>query len=381
MPSNTFHSPLYTRSLQLVLAAMTLFLCFSAHVVADNKLLKVGVVLCLTGACKQTGTHALNGLMLARDEINSKGGILGRKVELVVQDSREAESPSHAVSAYRQLRLDPEISLFVGTSWSIGGLALAPIAARDPVILTAPSIGLEAFNQAGPNIFNLWPHDSVSTKALAHFAIDKGWRKVAIISNSHPWQSELARIFREEYKALGGVETNFFEIPSSDSTQLRSLAAKIKLSKPDVVFLTNYSQLGLTGRAFKEVGLERPTMTILLEDAQIEIAHGALDGIIFVGYEDSAQDFVERYRAAFSLAPDLGADTGYDILYFYKNGIERLGSTDPKLLQKVLLESELLGASGTIRFDSKGGVIKKPVFKRLLGSKRVPVDVSSEQLR
>jgi len=316
--------------------------------------------------------------MLARDEINAKGGILGRHVALVVQDSREVESPSHAVSAYRQLRLDPEISLFVGTSWSIGGLAVAPIAARDPVILTAPTIGLEAFNQAGPNIFNLWPHDSVSTKALAQFAIDKGWRKVAIISNSLPWESELARIFREEYKTLGGTETNFFEIPSSDSTQLRSLAAKIKLSKPDVVFLTNYSQLGLTGRAFKEVGLERPTMTILLEDAQVEVANGALEGIIFVEYEDSAQDFVERYRAAFSLAPDLGSDTGYDILYFYKDGIERASSTDPRLLQAALLKTELQGASGTIRFDSEGGVIKRPVFKHLVGSKRVPVEVSSE---
>ena len=190
--------------------------------------LKIGVVLCLTGGCKQTGTHTLNGLMLARDEINSRGGIHDRQVELVVQDSRELDSPSHAVSAYRQLRLDRSISLFVGTSWSIGGLAVAPIAARDPVILTSASIGLEAFNEAGSNIFNLWPHDSVSTKALARHAIDRGWRKAAVISNTNPWESQLAQVFRDEYKRLGGSETNFFEFPSSDATHISAVNTKIE---------------------------------------------------------------------------------------------------------------------------------------------------------
>jgi ABC-type branched-subunit amino acid transport system substrate-binding protein len=165
--------------------------------------------------------------MLARDEINAQGGILGRTIELVVQDSREVESPSHAVSAYRQLRLNPEISLFVGASWSIGGLAIAPIAARDPVIITSPTIGLETFNETGDNIFNLWPHDSVSTKALAALAIQKGWRTAAVISNTNPWESELAKVFRDEYKRLGGVETDFWEFSSSDSSQLRTIDAHL----------------------------------------------------------------------------------------------------------------------------------------------------------
>jgi branched-chain amino acid transport system substrate-binding protein len=333
--------------------------------------LKIGVVLCLTGGCKQTGTHTLNGLMLARDEINSRGGIHDRQVELVVQDSRELDSPSHAVSAYRQLRLDRSISLFVGTSWSIGGLAVAPIAARDPVILTSASIGLEAFNEAGSNIFNLWPHDSVSTKALARHAIDRGWRKAAVISNTNPWESQLAQVFRDEYKRLGGTETNFFEFPSSDATHIRAVTTKIEKSKPDLVFMTNYSQLGLTGRALKEVSFQGATMTILLEDQQIEIANGSLEGLIFATYQDSAEDFISRYRAKFNVAPDLGADTGYDVLYVFKDAIDRAQSFEPKLLEQARLTTNLTGASGTITFDSKGGVVKTPIFKRLQGRQRV----------
>lgn len=333
--------------------------------------LKIGVVLCLTGGCKQTGTHTLNGLMLARDEINSRGGIRNRQVELVVQDSRELDSPSHAVSAYRQLRLEPSISLFVGTSWSIGGLAVAPIAARDPVILTSASIGLEAFNEAGSNIFNLWPHDSVSTKALARHAIDQGWRKAAVVSNTNPWESQLAQVFREEYKRLGGTETNFFEFPSSDATHIRAVATKIEKSKPDLVFMTNYTQLGLIGRALKEVSFQGATMTILLEDQQIEIANGSLEGLIFATYQDSAEDFISRYRAKFKMAPDLSADTGYDVLYVYKDAIERAQSFEPKQLEQALLKTNMTGASGAITFDSKGGVVKTPIFKRLRGHRRV----------
>lgn len=349
-----------------------LFITYGAS--AEDKPLKVGVVLCLTGGCKQVGTHALNGLTLAREEINAQGGILGRRVELLVEDSRELESPSHAVSAYRHLRLNPDISLFVGPSWSVGGLPVAPIAARDPVILIAPTIGLEAFNEAGANIFNLWPHDSVTAKALASYAINKGWKSAAIISNSNPWESQLAQIFRDEYVRLGGTESDFFEFASSDTTPLRSVAGKIRRSKPDVIFMTNYSQLGLTGRALKEAQVEIPMMTPLLEDPQIEIANGALENILFAAYEDSATDFVDKYRKRFSISSDLGADTGYDILYVFKRAIEEAQSFEPKTLQNVILNTTLTGASGAIRFDSQGGIIKSPIFKRLKGTRRVPAE-------
>jgi branched-chain amino acid transport system substrate-binding protein len=326
--------------------------------------IKVGVVLCLTGACKQTGVHALNGLMLARDEINSKGGIRNRPVELVVEDSREVESPSHAVSAYRRLRLDPEISLFVATSWSIGGLAVAPIAVRDPIVMISPSIGIETFNETGPNLFSLWPHDSVSTKALARYAIEKGWKRVAVISNTSTWQSRVAEVFRNEYKQLGGHETDFFEIASSDNN-VRPLITKIKHSKPDFLFLTNYSQLGLTGRIASEVQLNVPKMTILLEDHQIDLAKGSLEGLIFAMYDDSSADFVKRYQTKYKVSPDLSADTGYDTLYIFKDAIERAQSFDPKRIQETLLTTDVRGASGRIQFDGEGGVVKTPLFKGL----------------
>jgi ABC-type branched-subunit amino acid transport system substrate-binding protein len=82
------HKSLYTSAL-----AVLSLLLFPFQLEAQVKPIKIGFVLCLSGGCQQTGTHALNGMMLARDEINSKGGILNRPVELVVQDSREVDSP------------------------------------------------------------------------------------------------------------------------------------------------------------------------------------------------------------------------------------------------------------------------------------------------
>jgi branched-chain amino acid transport system substrate-binding protein len=360
-----------SRVTALFLPLLAALFSSSTSLHAENAPLKIGVVLCLTGGCQATGTHALNGLMLARDEINAQGGILNRRVELVVQDSREVDSPSHAVSAYRQLRLDPEITLFVGPSWSIGGLAVAPVAVRDPVILMAPTIGLETFNETGSNIFNLWPHDSVSTKALAAYAIEKGWRRAAVISNTQPWESQLAQVFRKEFAQLGGTETDFFEFSSSDNLHLRAVAAKVRVSKPDLIFMTNYSQLGLTGRALKELNVQSALMTILLEDKQIEVANGSLEGLLFASYEDSARDFISKYTTRFKLVPDLGADTGYDTLYVYKDAIERAQSFDPAVLKNTLLTTQYNGASGAIRFDSKGGVIKTPIFKHLKGSERI----------
>ncbi len=282
------------------------------------------------------------------------------------------ESAAHAVSAYRQLRLNPDISLFVGPSWSIGGLAVAPIAARDPVIVTGTTIGLEKFNEAGDNVFNLWPHDSVATKALAKLALDKGWKRAAIISNTHPWESAMASVFRDEYKRLGGVESFFVE-SQNGTADMKTIALKAKASKPDLIFMTNYPELGITGKALRQVGIDAAKMTILVEDPQIEVARGSLEGLLFATYEDSTKDFVERFRARFGASPDLGADTGYDALYLYKDAIERAKSLDREAIKVAMLTTYLPGASGLIRFDRHGGVIKTPVFRQLKGTSRVPL--------
>lgn len=345
---------------------------------SESPPLKIGVMLCLSGACAEVGSNSLNGIRLAQEEINATGGVLGRKIELVVQDTREMDSPKNAVSAYQSLRLDKEISLIIGPTWSVGGMPLAPIISKDPaVIVTSPSVGVEAFNETSDNIFNLWPHDSVATRALARYAIDQKWNHVAVLSNQFPWESSLAKVFREEYQRLGGKESVFIELTGTE-TDLRSSVARIKKAQPDALFMTNYTQLGLTGRTLRDLQLAVPMMTVLLEATQIALANGSLEGVLFAEYHSPAADFQERYKAKFKLAAGMSSDTGYDTLMVYRRAIETAQSLDHQVMIDTLLKTRYSGASGEVVFDSKGGVIKEPVIKFLQGNQHQVAETSKK---
>ena len=90
--------------------------------ISNSEPIKIGVLLCLTGDCAEWGENSLNGLKLASEEINNNGGVLGRPVELVIQDSAE-DNPADSVSAYRQLVLQ-KVKYIIGPNWTKGGFLL-----------------------------------------------------------------------------------------------------------------------------------------------------------------------------------------------------------------------------------------------------------------
>ena len=135
-------SPISFCNSALKVLALTLILATSSFAETKAENFKVGALLCLTGDCAEWGNNSLKGLQLAAEEINKTGGLLGRQIEIVAQDTREASGGGNSVSAYRQLTLDQEVNYIVGPTWTIGGLPLAPIAAQNrKIIMTSPSLG------------------------------------------------------------------------------------------------------------------------------------------------------------------------------------------------------------------------------------------------
>ena len=161
---------------------------------------KIGMPVCLTTGCAVQGDQTLKGAEMAAAELNASGGVLGQKISLVVQDTAEATNAAQAVSAYRKLRADRDVRYFIGPTWTPAGLAIAPIASSEDVIITSPTLGVKEFSAAGDNIFNLNGPDEASSRYLAHFAMEKGWKKAAIFSSQQPWDAAQASFFEDEFK-------------------------------------------------------------------------------------------------------------------------------------------------------------------------------------
>ncbi len=341
----------------LLIASVIVYQTFFSK---PSRTIRIAALLCLTGACADWGENSLRGIELAIEEINEKGGVLGQKLELVVQNSDEM-AVARAVSGYQEL-VAQGVRYLIGPSWTPAGLAIAPIAKKDPVIITSPSLGVKEFNEVADNIFNLWPHDEIATRSLARFAIEKGWKRAALFSSTQAWDQTQGNIFEEEFVKRGGAITIRVE-PHENTRDLRTEAAKIKNMNPDVVMYTNFTHLGLAARELKRLGYKGNTLSILMDKSRVEIAEGGLEGTIYAQYPESSEKFKAAFLKKYGKEPDTTADTAYDTVYFYTKGVSGAGTTDITEVKKRLNAlTTFSGASGTFTFDGKGGVVKESVL-------------------
>ena len=333
----------------------------------DNKeSIKVGVTVCLTGKCADWGNYALKGAQLAVEEINNAGGVLGRKIELLVEDSRE-ESPTGVISAYRLLK-SRDVKFIVGPSWTTAAQALAPIAFKDKErIFISPTVGVKDYNEASSNIFNLWPHDEVSTKKLAAFAISKTWKRAGIFSSQQPWEEHQGRVFRNEFIRLGG-EVTAHEEPLSGSRDLKVEALKIVKSKPDVIFISNLTALGVAALELEKLHYKGEKIVISSDDTNLRVADGALDGSYIPMHPESSEKFKKAFMKKYGGKPGNGADTAYDSIYLLQKALTEVGTTNALSLASEMLRTKFKGASGDLVLDDKGGVVREPQLYKIKNS-------------
>ena len=146
-----------------------MFLLMVACTTTNNdETIKIGGILILTGTGSQTGTMELKGADLAIEEINSEGGINGKKLEIIYEDNSDDE-PKTAVTALQKL-LAQDIKIILGTTWTPSAKAVSPIACKEGALMISASVGVADFNEACDYLFNLWPHDDVLSRKIGqHF--------------------------------------------------------------------------------------------------------------------------------------------------------------------------------------------------------------------
>ena len=338
----------------------------------DNEF-KVGAILILSGEGAAIGTASKNGLEMAAADINSAGGILGRKIKIAYQDDQGQSTK--AIAAFRQLSDFEKINFIIGTTWTNTGLTIAEMAVKNKVVMISPSLGSPKFNEAGKFLFNLWPHDYILSDNLAQYVYDKGHRKIALIGAEEPWVKDQTVAFKNKFETLGG-EIAFLAEPLPGTNDLRTEALRIK-SIPDIdafVSTTDGVIIGsLLAKALKDLKVNLPAYSITLDQVAIDAAAGAFEGLEFLTFFTPAPDFQNRYEKQFNTHMDIGADTAYDALTLLASAINRTNSADPEIVAEELGKiKEYQGVSGHLISDSKRAFNKKYSTKKIANGR--PVD-------
>jgi len=332
----------------------------------DSDTIRLGSILILSGEGAAWGEAARNGINMAITEVNERGGVLGKTLTITHED--DGSDPARALGAYRKHR-SSGIDFIIGTNWSNTGVAVAPRAIEDGIVMVSPSLGVREFNEASDHLFNTWPHDEILSGALADLVFEQGHRRVALFGAQQNWVEAQTRAFTERFLALGGTVAFSYE-PPIETTDVRSEIAKMRADPSiDAIVMTidGYSLTNIVAIQLKALGVNLPLYSITIDRQIIGNCQGACAGMIFPTFLTPTEDFERRYKTRYNREVEIGADSGYDAVMMLAEAMEATHTTDPDLVAAYLNKiTEYEGASGHLISDGKGAFTKDFVLMRVM---------------
>ena len=295
-----------------------------------------------------------NGAKIAVDEVNERGGLLGRSVELVTQIN--IQEAAVAVQAAETMILTDEVVALVGPNRSSHAIEVGPVAQRHGVPMITTAATNPAVTAAGEFVFMAAFTDQFQGRVMAQFAKETlGVNTAAVLTQRGEVYTEgIAEFFIAHFSGFGGeiVAEEFYESGETDfAAQLTPIAA----ATPEAVFLSGLPpEVALVTNQARALPLQNaagePTL-FLGADAWdnptlLDNEEAAVDGSFFSSHfspdtdEPSARAFIDTYRALYGIEPTGGDAVSYDAVRLLLEAAERAGSLDADAIRQQLLAIE-----------------------------------------
>lgn len=344
----------------------------------DSGTILIGGLAPLTGEIAVYGNSVKNAASMAFDEINAKGGVLGKQIEYKVLD--EKGDSAEAINAYNRLMSENIVAL-LGDVTSKPSIAVAELAAKDGILMLTPTASAPDVTKPGSNIFRVCFLDPFQGAAMATFAADSLKAKtVAVLYNtSDDYSQGLASSFKTQAEALGLKVVNY-EGYGADDKDFKAQLTKIASSNPGALFIPDYyAKDALIATQAREAGI---TVPILGADGwdgvltSVDASNISVLNDVYFSNHYSVQDtsekvtaFVKNYTAKYGEAPNALAALAYDAAYMMAQTLTTAGSTDSKALVKAMSEIKYEGVTGTIQYKGSGDPVKSVTIIRIVDGK------------
>lgn len=345
---------------------------------ADGDPIKVGGLLEMTGGSASFGISGKNGIDLALKKINEKGVLGGKKLSLVVADTKS--EASEATNGMQKLISQDKVVAVIGPNQSSAVIASGAINNGAKVVDitpmgTNPDVTVDPkTKQVKPYSFRTCFIDPFQGTVMASFASNelKVKRAAIYIDNTSDYAKGLAQFFKENFVKNGG-QVVIEEAYLQKDTDFKSTLTKIKAAKPDFIYIPGYYQeVGLIVKQAREMGINVPMAGgDGWDSAKLpEIAgKAALENTFFSSLyspddtSDLNKDFVAEYKKAYNTNPDVFAALAYDSTLLIAKAIEDAGSADPAKIAEAMAKIKgFKGVSGEVTFNEEHNPIKSAVI-------------------
>lgn len=335
----------------------------------EGDVIKIGVIAALNGDQKPWGEDSVRGIQMAVDDFNAAGGLDGKKVQLIIEDT--ASKPEVGKTATEKLVTEDKVVAVIGEIASGTTQPAAQVCFQYGVPIISPGSTRVDITNIGDNVFRVCFTDNFQGAAMAKFAYeDLGLRRIAILTDKKlPYSTGLSDVFRQAFTDFGGeiVDEQFYESGTQD---FKPQLTNIKAKNPDGLFCSGYfNEVGPIARQKEIVGLNVPMLGGDGWDSA-ELVNSGGRGIIggywtnhYSNYEidrPQVKRFIEAFKQKYGSPPATAmAPLSYDAALVLLDAMKRAESLDSKAITKAIAETKNLDAvSGTITIGPDGNAEK-----------------------
>jgi branched-chain amino acid transport system substrate-binding protein len=355
--------------------------------------IKIGASMSVTGTYAKPGSYQKEGYDICIDELNAKGGLLGRKVELVIYDDQS--QPATAVKLYEKLITEDKVDAVMGPYSSAVSEAVANVTEKYKKVMVAPLAATTSiFKKGRKYIFMVITPAENYLDGLIDMAAKRGLKTVAIINEDTLFPKASAAGTAEAAKKRG-MQVVLQEAYPKGNTDFSALLVKIKAANPDVIAAGTYfddavaitrqmKELNVNPKMFGlTVGGDLPEFYDLLKQ-NAEYVYGSTQWDESLPYPGQ-KEFLAAYTKKFKHEPSYHAAAGYAGCLIYGEAVKRAGTLDADKVREQLLKMEIKTAFGDYKVEADGfQVAHKMVMLQWQDGKRVvvwPDDLASGKLR
>lgn len=356
------------QALKIILAAAA---CFAlAPMAGAQQTVRIGVVQPLTGPVAYDGNIYVNTVKMIVEDMNAKGGVLGKPIELMVEDG--ACNPAQSVNAAEKLVVRDKVVALLGAFCSTSTAAMMEVSKKYKIPhITGISTAAQLTEQGNPYFFRAVATTPMLGNAFgAQLPATVKAKRFAFLVLNDDWGRSMVASYPKSIQSAGGeiVGTEFFQ---QSDLQFLSQITKLKGANPDAIILAaNTQQAAALSKQIRELGVTVPLIGegSWTSDSYLKLAGPAAEGVYgLVEYVYTIQNpindaFVKQFHAKLNDNPSKFAGAAHNAINIVVDAIRRAGAADPEKIRAALQKTDYNGLVGNIKFDEKNQAYGQTVY-------------------
>jgi len=348
------------------------FLCifFSLTPSYGNETIDIAAIYALTGAAAEANAYALRGAGYAVDEINSQGGVLGKKLNLLVFDNQSTPIGS-TIAAKKAAAAN--VTAIVGPDWSSHAIAVARVAQDNGIPMISSKSTNPDTTKIGEYIFRACFTDDFQGKVIARFAREDLYATTAVIfvDVTSDYSLKLSEIFKTNFEKLGGRVVLELEYKLKQHLFDKDVQKAVK-ADADVIFIPGHDESGLIAKQIQDAGGSSMFLggdgwgnPVFFRKGGSGLKRGYYSTHWSMHLDsDRSRAFVKKYIRSEASVDDIAL--GYDAMMLLVEAINRAHSFDRKKIRDAIANTRSFkGVTGIIDFNDQGDPIKSAVFMEI----------------